>query len=183
MYRRFVLGLSLALGLFVLIPFGRAPDGGIARAAPMMAPVPDITGDCVTVVFTDDTFQTEQWANVHLIDNRRRAVVIRMFHKADGVQASFEDVFSWDGGAEVVSLRSLPNGDLMVRCTSESPNDATQFVQQPGDHGGNIAIDDLPVNQRAHAHSTQSVEFFMVQDSAKIDAAIARTDVGPCSNP
>lgn len=150
-----------------------------------MPGVADITGNCVSVVYEDGSFQTEKWTDLDLLDTTKLVLDVKIFEDRYFVPAEpsrSSDFNKNNAGGEIVSVRRMPGSPvkLLVRCTQDTPPDNNQTVYTDG--VGSV-FGELPVTLRYASHISADCAFFMTGTTEEIEAAVARTDVGPCPVP
>ena len=159
-----------------------------------------ITANCLSLIFSDDSFVTVSWTDLDRLQVHveKQVVVVRLFHQQSPNNVPLpesNEVASFDSGGPagtewvIAGFKGLGNGQqLLVRQLSIAPEKILQTIlrtvpstPQP-EQDLNVILSGLVSEARMGGLDTYSMYSFFESDwEAKRDAAFAREDLGPCA--
>lgn len=179
-----VLGLVAMVGL---VSASISPPIPATKVAPVSIDIepPNVTGNCVTVIYSDLTFQTARWNDVADLQNFKDIAVLTTWRKKGaGIDLAFRDDWFWTPtmGWQIISVRFTSEDKLQFRRTRDAPPGA-HVIELGEGAGGSFASRTPLVDLRTHG-AMENV-FFFCRDEDSILQAISLytdgvTDFGPC---
>ena len=148
--------------------------------------VSDITANCVSVIYEDDSYHTVKWAQVGELESAKRALAVRIFHQqspgASPLPPSNEVYFAQGWGLISLHLRGA-NKELKVKHIGDSPNKADEFTFDNDATQGTRMLD--LASRHAQVGSAMALIELLPSTEpnwqTRVSAAVARDDIGPCA--